>query len=44
VALLELQRPGGRRMPAREFLAGFPLHPGDLLQAPVAPPEGAARA
>jgi methionyl-tRNA formyltransferase len=31
VALLELQRPGGRRMPARDFLAGFPIAPGDRL-------------
>jgi methionyl-tRNA formyltransferase len=31
VALLELQRPGGRRLPAREFLAGFPLRAGDRL-------------
>ena len=23
--LTELQRPGGKRLPAREFLAGFPL-------------------
>jgi methionyl-tRNA formyltransferase len=44
VALLELQRPGGRRMPAREFLAGFPLFPGDLLQTPAAPPEGPRKA
>jgi len=25
----ELQRPGGKRLPAREFLAGFPLQAGD---------------
>ena len=31
VALLELQRPGGRRLPAREFLAGFALRAGDRL-------------
>ncbi|RPH46910.1 MAG: methionyl-tRNA formyltransferase [Burkholderiales bacterium] len=29
VALLELQRPGGRRLPAREFLAGFPVSAGE---------------
>jgi methionyl-tRNA formyltransferase len=34
--LLELQRPGGRRLPAREFLAGFPLRAGDRLQPPAA--------
>ncbi|MFM1991259.1 MAG: hypothetical protein RJA99_4216 [Pseudomonadota bacterium] len=33
VALVELQRPGGRRLPAREFLAGFPLRAGDRLRA-----------
>jgi methionyl-tRNA formyltransferase len=36
VALLELQRPGGRRLPVREFLAGFPLRAGDCL-GPVGP-------
>jgi methionyl-tRNA formyltransferase len=34
LALLELQRPGGRRMAAREFLAGFPVRPGDRLRPP----------
>jgi methionyl-tRNA formyltransferase len=34
VELLELQRPGGRRLGAREFLAGFPLAPGDRLGVP----------
>jgi methionyl-tRNA formyltransferase len=29
--LLEVQREGGKRMPAREFLAGNPLNPGDRL-------------
>lgn len=29
VELLELQRPGGRRLPAREFLAGWPVAPGE---------------
>jgi methionyl-tRNA formyltransferase len=32
----ELQRPGGRRLPAREFLAGFPLAPGDRCERPHA--------
>jgi methionyl-tRNA formyltransferase len=36
VDLLEMQRPGGRRLPVREFLAGFPLQPGDRFR-PVAP-------
>ncbi len=27
--ITELQKPGGRRLPAREFLAGTPLEPGD---------------
>jgi len=35
VALTELQRPGGRRLPAREFLAGFELHTGDRLGRPA---------
>ena len=34
VALLELQRPGGRRMSAREFLAGFAVRVGDRLRPP----------
>ncbi len=34
VALRELQRPGGRRMAAREFLAGFPVRAGDRLRPP----------
>jgi methionyl-tRNA formyltransferase len=37
LTLLEVQRPGGRRMSARDFLAGFAVHPGDRLQAPAAP-------
>ena len=32
LALLELQRPGGRRMPAGEFLRGFPVSPGDRFE------------
>jgi len=36
IALLELQRPGGRRMPVRAFLSGFALRPGDRLCAPMA--------
>ncbi|MFP6886843.1 MAG: methionyl-tRNA formyltransferase [Opitutales bacterium] len=29
--LLELQRPGGRMMPANDFLRGFPLEAGELI-------------
>jgi methionyl-tRNA formyltransferase len=36
----ELQRPGGRRLPAREFLAGMPIAAGSRFEAPAeAPPE-----
>lgn len=31
--LTELQRAGGRRLPAAEFLRGFPLAPGDRFEA-----------
>lgn len=31
LALLELQRPGGRMMPAADFLRGFPLSAGEVL-------------
>jgi methionyl-tRNA formyltransferase len=31
LALTELQKAGGKRLPAREFLAGHPLQPGDRL-------------
>ena len=34
--LTELQRPGGKRLPAREFLAGFALAPGQMLGGTVA--------
>ena len=30
--LLELQRPGGKRLPPAQFLAGFPLAPGEKLE------------
>jgi methionyl-tRNA formyltransferase len=30
----ELQRPGAKRMPAREFLAGFPIAPGQRCSSP----------
>jgi methionyl-tRNA formyltransferase len=36
VDLLELQRAGGRRLPATEFVAGFPIRAGDRLQSPAA--------
>ncbi|MGE0313929.1 MAG: methionyl-tRNA formyltransferase [Lautropia sp.] len=32
------QRPGGRRLPAREFLAGFPIAPGDRFALPAPAP------
>ena len=32
----ELQRPGGKRLGAREFLAGFPLRAGERCQSPTA--------
>ena len=32
VLILELQREGGRRLPAKAFLAGHPLQPGDRFQ------------
>jgi methionyl-tRNA formyltransferase len=31
--LLELQRPGGRRLPVAEFLKGFPVAPGECFDA-----------
>jgi methionyl-tRNA formyltransferase len=31
LTLLELQRAGGKRLPAREFLQGFPLTPGQMF-------------
>ena len=35
VDLLELQRAGGRRLSATEFVAGFPIGAGDRLQSPA---------
>jgi methionyl-tRNA formyltransferase len=35
VDLFELQRAGGRRLPAAEFVAGFPIGAGDRLQSPA---------
>lgn len=35
LTLLELQRAGGKRLPAREFLQGFPLVPGQVFAAPA---------
>lgn len=34
LCLTQLQRPGGRRLPAREFLRGTPLQPGERLGQP----------
>jgi len=31
--VLELQKPGGKRLPAQEFLQGFPLQAGQVFQA-----------
>ena len=39
LALLELQRPGGRRMAAAEFLRGRPPAPGARFELPAAPDE-----
>lgn len=36
LALLELQKPGGRRLPAVEFLRGFPLSVGERFALPDA--------
>ena len=35
VRVTELQRPGGKRLGAREFLAGFPLRAGERCQSPT---------
>ncbi|WP_321946777.1 methionyl-tRNA formyltransferase [Paraburkholderia sp. J10-1] len=35
--LTQLQKPGGKRLPAREFLAGMPLVAGQRFQLPEAP-------
>lgn len=32
LVLLELQRPGGKRLPAAELLRGFPIAPGDCFE------------
>jgi methionyl-tRNA formyltransferase len=37
LVLLELQRAGGKRLPAREFLAGAPIAVGDILGGRAAP-------
>jgi methionyl-tRNA formyltransferase len=36
LALSELQRPGGKRLPAADFLRGFALQPGQLFELPQA--------
>jgi methionyl-tRNA formyltransferase len=33
--LASVQRPGGKRMAARDFLRGSPLAPGTRLESPV---------
>ena len=37
LALLELQKPGGKRMVAGEFLRGFTVNPGDRFDVPDTP-------
>jgi methionyl-tRNA formyltransferase len=34
LVLTELQRPGGKRLPAREFLRGFALQAGQRFELP----------
>jgi methionyl-tRNA formyltransferase len=41
LTLTELQRPGGKRLPAREFLRGFALQAGQHFESP---PHSAPRA
>ena len=38
ICLHELQRPGGRMLPARDFLRGFPIAPGTRLSSVKNPP------
>ena len=35
LVLTELQRAGGKRLPAADFLRGFALTPGQVLDAPA---------
>ena len=35
--ILELQREGGRRLPAEQFLGGFPLKTGRVFESPGIP-------
>ncbi|MCX7256732.1 MAG: methionyl-tRNA formyltransferase, partial [Polaromonas sp.] len=35
LVLSELQRPGGKRLPAADFLRGFALQPGQLFELPA---------
>ncbi|GAA4409449.1 methionyl-tRNA formyltransferase [Quisquiliibacterium transsilvanicum] len=35
LSLLELQKPGGRRLPVRDFLRGFPIAPGARFGVPT---------
>jgi methionyl-tRNA formyltransferase len=42
LVVTELQRAGGRRLPVREFLAGWPVSPGDRCEAP--PPQALSSA
>jgi len=36
LVLSELQRPGGKRLPAADFLRGFALQPGQSFELPPA--------
>ncbi|OAM87970.1 methionyl-tRNA formyltransferase [Termitidicoccus mucosus] len=35
--ILRLQRPGGKMLPASDFLRGFPIHPGTILPSTAMP-------
>ena len=41
LAVSELQKAGGKRLPVREFLAGHPLKVGDVFELPAADPSAA---
>ncbi len=43
LCLLRLQRPGGKMLPAPEFLRGFPLPPGTVIQSHVMPVLGGVK-
>ncbi|TGQ19985.1 hypothetical protein EN859_037795, partial [Mesorhizobium sp. M00.F.Ca.ET.216.01.1.1] len=43
LCLTQLQKPGGKRLPVREFLAGFALAAGQRFQLPEAGSQSPAR-